>query len=273
MDPLHGFAQLAFAQLNDVTLRYALDGPEGAPVLVLSPSLGTGLDLWRDAPPYLSKNLRLLRYDPRGHGGSTAPEGDYSLAQLGQDVTALMDYLNIEKAHYCGVSLGGMTGLWLALHAAHRLHSLIAVDTAATIGTQESWNARIAQVRRDGMTSIAQGTLERWYTAGFRRAHPEQVERTQQMLLSTPVAGYAGCCAAIRDEDLTAAVGSIDLPTLVMTGKDDLVTPVTDGEFLQREIAGSRFVKLAGAHLACVEDAVGLDRAVEEFLRSTGRLW
>jgi 3-oxoadipate enol-lactonase len=241
---------MAFAHLINVTLQYELDGAEDAPVLVLAHSLGASRGVW--VQPELP--LRVLSFDTRGHGLSSIPHGEYSLADLGGDVLELMDLLRIEKAHFCGVSLGGMTGLWLAIHAPQRLQSLIAVDTAACIGTQESWNMRIAQVKEHGLTSIVEGTLERWYTEQFRAANPAQVDATRRMFLATSAEGYAGCCAAIRDADLTAAVGSIDLPTLVMTGADDPVTPLKDARFLQREIAGARFLELRGAHLAHVED-------------------
>jgi 3-oxoadipate enol-lactonase len=262
--------RMAFAQLKDVTLHYQLDGPVDGPVLVFSASLGTGMELWERHVGPLSKQLRILRYDTRGHGSSSAPDGEYSMEDLGRDVLGLLDALEIEKAHFCGVSLGGMTGLWLGVHAPERLLSLLVCDTAAHIGTVEGWNTRIEKVKAEGIASLAEGTLERWYTAGYREAHPEQVEATRRMLLKTSVAGYAGCCAAIRDEDLTAAVGSIDLPTLVMTGKHDVVTPPIDGYFLKEQIAGARFVELEGAHLACVEDEARFNRAVLEFVTTAG---
>jgi 3-oxoadipate enol-lactonase len=257
---------MAFAQLKDVTLHYELEGSQSAQVLVLSHSLGVALGIWAQQVAALSGKLRLLRYDTRGHGSSSVPDGDYAMEDLGGDVLGLLDALGIGKAHFCGVSLGGMTGLWLGVHASHRLHSLIVADTAALIGTREGWDARIAQVRAEGMASVAEGTLERWYTAAFREKHPEQVAATRRMLLATSVAGYTGCCAAVRDEDLTEAVGSVDVPTLVMSGKHDPVTPVKDGLFLQREIAGARFLELDGAHLAHVEDAVGFERNTLEFV-------
>jgi len=261
---------MAFAEVNGVSLHYEFpemkEGPEDAPVMVLSASLGTGLRMWSHQVAALGKKLRLLRYDTRGHGRSSVPSGDYTMEQLGRDVLGLLDLLGIRKAHFCGVSLGGMTGLWLGVHAPERLHSLIACDTAARIGTVDSWNARMAQVRAEGMAAIAEGTLERWYSAGFRAAHAQEVDVTRQMLLGTSVAGYTGCCAAIRDEDMTEAVGSVDVPTLVVVGKDDPVTPPADAHFLQQQIRGAKFVELEGAHLACVEDAVGFERNILDFV-------
>jgi 3-oxoadipate enol-lactonase len=258
---------MAFAHLSQVTLHYEWTGPEDAAVLILSHSLGASMEIWASLPT----SLRILRYDTRGHGLSSTPAGDYSLTNLGGDVIELLDLLGIEKAHFCGVSLGGMTGLWLAMHAPHRISSLMVADTAARIGTRESWTARTAQVSAEGLASIVEGTLARWYTEQFRASHPEQVEKTRRIFLTTSADGYANCCAAIRDADLTAAVGSIDLPTLVMTGADDPVTPVTDGRFLQKEIAGSRFVQLRGAHLAHVEDAAGFNQNVSQFVDLLGR--
>jgi 3-oxoadipate enol-lactonase len=173
---------MAFAELKDVRLHYEFDQArnvaEGTPVLVLSHSLGVGVGIWVRQVAALSKKLRLLRYDTRGHGLSSVPDGEYSMEELGGDVIGLLDALGIEKAHFCGVSLGGMTGLWLGVHAPHRLRSLMVADTAALIGTREGWDARIAQVRAEGMASIAEGTLERWYTAGFREASPDQIAAT-----------------------------------------------------------------------------------------------
>jgi 3-oxoadipate enol-lactonase len=241
-------------------------GADEAPVLVLSHALGANLELWDRQVTALGGELRVLRYDTRGHGSSKAPAGEWTLEELGRDVLQLLDALGIEKAHFCGISLGGMTAQWLGIHAENRFHSIIAADTAARIGTIASWNDRIDEVRRGGMGAIGDRTIERWYTAAFREKEPSLVMKTRRMLLDTSVDGYTGCCAALRDADLTAAVGSIVLPTLVMPGANDPVTPPKNGRFLEEQIHGARYVELNGAHLSNVEDADAFSYELLDFI-------
>jgi len=260
----------SFAAFVDVRIYYQFQegfaGAADAPVLVLSHALGANLESWDRQVEALGSHLRVLRYDTRGHGRSTAPVGEWTLEDLGRDVLQLLDALAIEKAHFCGISLGGMTAQWLGIHAEHRLHSIIAADTAPRIGSIASWNERIDEVRRGGMASIVDRTIERWYTAAFRENEQLLVLKTRRMLLDTTVDGYLGCCAALRDADLTAAVGAIALPTLVMTGVDDPVTPPKDGRFLEEQIHGARYVGLKGAHLSNVEDAGVFSHELLDFI-------
>jgi 3-oxoadipate enol-lactonase len=261
-----------FAASEDVRTYYQFEegfaGAGDAPVLVFSHALGANLELWDRQIAALGSQMRVLRYDTRGHGKSTAPAGEWTLEYLGQDVLQLLDALGIEKAHFCGISLGGMTAQWLGIHAEHRFHSIIAADTAARIGTVASWNERIDEVRHGGMVSIVDRTIERWYTAAFRENEPLPVMKTRQMLLNTAVEGYVGCCAALRDSDLTAAVGSIALPTLLMTGADDPVTPPRDSRFLEEQIDGAKYVELRGAHLSNVEDADAFNQELLGFIQN-----
>ena len=260
----------SIAELEDVRLHYrfeeASNGSGSAPVLVLSHALGANLSMWDPQVAELRDDFRILRYDARGHGGSSVPSGDYTLSDLGGDVLDLMDYLDIEKAHFCGISMGGITALWLGIHAPERFHSIIAADSAARIGTLASWTERIAIVRKGGLEAIVDGTVERWYTDAYRHRKPEKADATKRMILQTPVDGYLSCCAALRDADLTAAVGSVSARTLVMSGKHDPVTPPPQGKFLVEQISGSRYVELNAAHLANVEDAGGFDAALLSFI-------
>jgi 3-oxoadipate enol-lactonase len=255
-----------FAKVSCGELHYEIGGRTEAPVLVLSNSLGTTLRMWDEQAAVFGERFRVLRYDTRGHGQSSAPQGPYTLAKLGGDVVELLDALGIAQAHVCGISLGGMTALWLAAYAAGRMSSIVAANTAAKIGNAAGWNARIEQVLEHGMSSIASATMERWFTPDFRRCEPQRVTATETMFRAVNVMGYVGCCAALRDADLKDALGSITVPVLVIGGTDDPVTPPEDGHFLEREIAGAVYREVDAAHLSNIEDAAAFNAAVLEFL-------
>lgn len=251
-------------------IAWRLDGPEdGAadpPVVVLSNSLGTGLDMWAPQVAALSANFRVLRYDTRGHGRSDVPAGAYGLDRLGRDVLDLMDALGIARAHFCGLSLGGMTGQWLGVHAPDRFDRLVLANTAAYMGPPSGWQARIASVLENGMAVMTSALLERWFTPEFRATAPDSIAPVREGLLATSPAGYAGCCAAIRDMDMRPVVGLIDLPTLVIAGASDPATPPADGEAIAARIAGSRLVMLEAAHLSNIEQPAAFNAALLEFL-------
>lgn len=232
-----------------------VDGPADAPVLVLSNSLGTDLALWDGQMPALTARFRVLRYDTRGHGASPVTPGAYSIETLAGDVLRLLDAFEIERAHFCGLSLGGMTGMWLGMHAAERIDRLLLANTAPQIGTKETWNTRIDTVRRGGMEAIAPTVLERWFTAGFRARAPREVARIRAMLAATPPDGYVGCCAALREADLWPGIATIRAPTLVIAGTHDAATPPTEGRKMAERIAGARYVELDAAHISNVEAA------------------
>ncbi len=182
-------------------LNYLLEGPEDAPILVLSNSLGTSLEMWDAQAPALRERFRLLRYDTRGHGGSTAPPGPYAVEDLGGDVVRLLDRLGMERASFCGLSVGGMTGMWLAAEApgrVDRLDRLVLLCTSALLGPKGVWDERIATATGQGMAALVDGVIERWFTPTFRTQNPEVVERMARTLRETDPEGYAGCCAAIR---------------------------------------------------------------------------
>ena len=244
-----------------------VEGPAAAPVLVLSNSLGTNMALWDGQMPALTASYRVLRYDTRGHGSSPLTTGPYSIAMLASDVLVLLDALKIERAHFCGLSLGGMTGMWLGIHAAERIDRLVLANTAPRIGAADIWNARIDAVRRGGMRAIADSVLERWFTAGFRARAPEAVGRVGALLAATPPLGYVACCAALRDADLWPGIASIRSPTLVITGTHDAATPAAEGRKTAERIAGARYVELDAAHISNVEAA---DRFTAELIAFLG---
>lgn len=243
---------------DGVELHYRLDGPETAPVLVLSNSLGTDLGMWEPQMPVLAEHYRVLRYDTRGHGQSGLPPKPYQVDRLGRDVLTLMDGLGIDRAMFCGLSMGGMTGMWLGIHAPQRFSRLVLCNTAAKIGTPEVWNTRIATVREGGMAAILNGVIQRWFTEDFVKLHPASVKLISDMLLATAPEGYCAACAAVRDIDQREAIAAIRLPTLVIAGAHDLATPAQDGRFVADTIPGARYAELPAAHLSNVE-------RVEEF--------
>lgn len=245
-----------------------IDGPDGAPVLLLSNSLGTNLSMWDPQVADWAKSFRVVRYDSRGHGRSTATDRPYSIALLGADALAILDHLRIARAHWCGLSKGGMVGQWLATHARERLDRVVLANTAARMGPPALWNGRIATVRRDGMAGLVQPTLERWFSPDFRSRDKAAVAKVSAMLETTPPLGYANCCAAIRDMDQREPIRAIANPVLVIIGKRDPATPPAAGHLIADAIAGSQRVELDAAHLSNLEQPAAFTEAVRDFLQA-----
>jgi len=242
------------------------DGPEDAPALLLSNGLGTRLDLWDAQIARLRRSFRVIRYDTRGHGRSEAPAGPYRLERLGRDALAVLDAAGAGRAHVCGLSLGGLTALWLGVHAPERVGRLVVANSAARIGTASSWDARIREARDGGMASLADAAIGRWFTPGFRERDPARVQAFRAGFAACAVEGYAGCCAALRDADLSGEVGAIRAATLVIAGTHDAATTLAAGESLRRSIPGARLAALPAAHLSNVEAAEAFTSAVADFL-------
>jgi 3-oxoadipate enol-lactonase len=235
-------------------LNYLLEGPEDAPVLVLSNSLGTSLEMWDAQASALRGRYRLLRYDTRGHGRSPAPPGPYAIGDLGRDVISLLDNLGIGRASFCGLSIGGMTGMWLAAEAPERIDRLVLVCTSALLGPKGVWDERIETATERGMGALVDAVIERWFTPAFRLENPEIVGRMARTLRETDPWGYAGCCAAIRDMDLRDRLPAIEAPTLVVSAAEDPATPPEHGELIRGAIPGARFeVVPRASHIANVE--------------------
>ncbi|MBV7483011.1 3-oxoadipate enol-lactonase [Bordetella sp. BOR01] len=257
---------MPYADLGQVRLYYVIDGPADAPVLVLSNSLGTCADMWARQVPALSQRFRVLRYDTRGHGKSSVPAGEYSFAQLAGDVAALLDHLDIAQADFCGLSMGGPTGLHLALDHPQRVRKLVLCNTAARIGSVDSWSTRIAAVAQDGLENMAPALVERWLSPGYRTAEPGLTQVLVDMLRRTSNEGYSSNCAALRDADLRGRLGEIKAPTLVIAGTQDPATTPQDGRDLAAGIAGARYLELDTSHISNWEQPEAYTRAVLDFL-------
>jgi 3-oxoadipate enol-lactonase len=255
------------AHVNGGHLRYQIEGQANAPALVLSNSLATNFAMWDAQMPDLHKHFRVLRYDTRGHGQSEVTQGPYSFEQLGRDVLALVDSLDIGKFSFCGLSMGGITGMWLGINASKRLHKLALCSTAAKIGNPDTWNARIEAVRKGGMKSIAAATMERWFTARFREREPQAVKRIEHMVESTSSDGFIANCEALREADFRESITAIRTPTLVISGTHDTGTTPADGKFLAKQIPGARYAELDAAHLSNIEQQDQFAKEVSHFLR------
>ena len=252
-----------FLVVDGVRLAYRVDGPDDAPALVLLNSLGTNLHMWDPQVALLSRHLRLVRYDCRGHGNSDVPAGPYTLERFGLDLLALLNQLGIERAHLCGLSLGGMVALWFAASCPDRVSRAVFANTAARIGTRESWDARIEAVRTGGMRAIRDIVLARFLSEGFRREHPEVVRQLGEMLEATNPRGYIEACAALREADLRTRVTAIHTPSLIIAGGLDESTPPSQARELHAAITGSELLVLSDVgHLSNVEQPEEFSRAV-----------
>ncbi|ASD27202.1 3-oxoadipate enol-lactonase [Brevundimonas diminuta] len=247
-------------------LAYRLDGPEDAPVLLLSNSLGTRMEMWDAQMAAFAARFRVLRYDSRGHGASDAPAGAYGLDRLGRDVVELLDALTLERVAFCGLSLGGMVGQWMGVRAPERLERLVLANTSAFMGPPSAWDARIASALSQGMAPLAAASVARWFTPDFAARAPDPVAVIEAGLLATSPQGYAGCCAAIRDMDLRQLGGLITTPTLVISGAADPATPPEHAAALVKAIPEAQLKVLDGAHLSNVEQPDLFADAVLSFL-------
>jgi 3-oxoadipate enol-lactonase len=254
-----------------VALHHTFDGPEDAPVLVLGSSLGTTGAMWDETVPALTERFRVLRYDTRGHGRSPAPDGPYAMDELGADVLALIERLGIEgRVSFCGLSIGGMIGMWAASEAPERFDRLVLCCTVPHFPPPDLWNERAATVRAEGMGPMVDPALERWLPPDVRAERPEAEEHLRSLIASTPPEGYAGCCEAIRDMDLRERLRSIRAPTLVLAGSDDPSTPAERVRPIADAIQGAQYVELEGAaHIANVARPAAFVDAVSGHLTST----
>ena len=259
---------MSFAKLPDAQIHYEWSGSETAPVLIFSNSLGATLNMWDAQLADFSQYFRILRYDTRGHGQSSVTSGPYTIEQLSHDVLRLFDILQISKASFCGLSMGGMTGMFLGAHAPSRFHKIVLCSTAAKIGTSETWNSRIEAVQKGGMKAVASSVIERWFTAPFRASHPAQTATMLAMLENTDPAGYVANCAAVRDFDQRNGLAAVKVPALILSGTIDPVTTPADGRFLAQHIPGARFMEVSAAHISNIEAQSEFNREVLAFLRA-----
>jgi 3-oxoadipate enol-lactonase len=259
------------APVSGTALNYRMDGTRGKPVLVLSNSLGTDLSMWEPQMAALRPHFCIVRYDTRGHGGSKPTPGPYSIELLGRDVIALLDQLQTGRASFCGLSLGGMTGMWLGAHAQERIDRLGLANTAPRMAPPDMWNQRIEKVNAGGIAAISDAVLGRWFTPDFHASEPAKLAAMKAVMERQPAEGYVACCAAVRDMDQREDIARITAPTLVITGSHDQSTPPADGVFIASRIAGAQLVAHPAAPLSNIAAAPAFIAALTSFLRPPPR--
>ena len=259
---------MSTANVNDATLHYRFDGPENAPVILVSNSLASNLGMWdQQIDTLLGLGLRVLRYDSRGHGQSAVTPGPYSIEMLTEDAVGLLDALGIERASFMGCSKGGMVGQMAGTKHGDRFDRLVLCSTAAYMGGGDVWAARIEAVTNGGMDAVVDATIDRWFTTAGQERIPGEVERVREMILATPPEGFVACAHAIAAMDQRQSIRAIDRPTLVVVGEDDPGTPPSAAELIHDRISGSKLVVLPdSAHFCNVEQAGPFNAALEEFL-------
>jgi len=248
-------------------INVQVEGPERAPVLMLSNSFGTTLAMWKGQVEPFTKQFRLVRYDRRGHGKSGCPKGPYTMERLGRDVLAILDTLGIKKINWCGLSMGGMVGQWLGANAPERVDRLVLTNTSSYFPDKAAWNDRLKLVREKGVAAFAAANMERWFTKGFLERSPEAVAPIREMFAATQLEGYIACGEAVRDMDHRALLPKITAPTLVIAGRHDPATPLEANEYIKNQIPGAKLAVLDAAHMSNVEQRDGYTAAVLGFLR------
>jgi 3-oxoadipate enol-lactonase len=251
---------------NGVPIHVQVEGPEHAPILILSNSLGTTLHMWEPQVRPFTQHFRLVRFDRRGHGGSGVPKGPYSMEQLGRDVLAIMDGLGIRKANWCGLSMGGMEGMWLGANAPERFERLVLSNTSSYFADKKMWNDRLALVREKGVPAIAAANMERWFTKEFRERDPGAIAQMIEMFSATPIDGYTACGEAVRDMDHRELLPRIRVPVLVVIGRHDPATTPEAGEYIYKNISGAEHAMLDAAHISNIEQPQQFNDAVLGFL-------
>jgi 3-oxoadipate enol-lactonase len=249
-----------------VELAHSVEG--AGPAVVLASSLGTTREMFAAQRALLARDRTVISYDHRGHGGSPVPPGPYTVADLGGDVLALIDRLELDRVSFVGLSLGGMVGLWLAANAPERVERLIVICSSAYAGPPEPWAQRSAAVIAAGGTqTIADAVVARWFTPAFATSHPETIATAKRWLLASPAVGYAGCCAAIETLDLRPQLGEITAPTLVISAADDEALPPPQGRTIAAGIPAARFELLPrGAHIVTIEEEETVNALITEYL-------
>ena len=238
---------------NDAEINYQTFGDANKPAIVFSNSLGTKYSMWQPQIDALQNDFFVICYDTRGHGASSAPPGPYTIEQLGQDVSNLLDHLNVKKASFCGISMGGLTGQWLALHKPEYFNHVIVCNTAAKVGQEQAWNERAALVREQGLQPIAATAASRWFTERFIQSQAAVVESLSNDLAAGSAEGYASCCEALAKADLREELKNIKVPVLVIAGQQDPVTTVVDGQFMVDRIPNSQLFEINASHISNIE--------------------
>lgn len=255
-------------EANGCPIHAAIDGPDNAPVLMLSNSLGTDLHMWDLQAAAWSRQYRVVRYDRRGHGKSGVPKGPYSMDMLGRDALAILDALGIQKANWCGLSMGGMVGQWLAANAPQRFDKMVFSNCTDYYPDKSPWNDRIKTIREKGLASIVTANMERWFTKGFRDSNPDTIRTFTDTFLATNLDGYIACGEAVRDMDHRALLPKIAVPVLVIAGRHDNATTLAMGESLHARIPGAKLAVLEAAHISNAEQPQIYIDTVAGFLNS-----
>jgi 3-oxoadipate enol-lactonase len=249
-------------------MHFEWSGHQSKPVLLFSNSLGSNLRMWDPQIAAFSEHFRILRYDKRGHGQSSVPPGPYTIDQFGNDVLNLLDFLQLDRVFFCGLSIGGGTGMFLGANAHERFHKLAVCNTSPKFANAEFWNARIQAVESGGMKAVAGGLVERWLTLAFRSTHPDETQALLFMLEAADPEGYIAGCAAVRDMDMRQTVQKIRVPTLVLAGTHDAGATVADARFLTDNIPGARYAEVSAAHISNIEAAADFNRHILQFFLS-----
>lgn len=252
---------------QDAEINYQTFGDPVKPALVFSNSLGTNFKMWQPQIDHFQQNFFVICYDTRGHGASSAPKGPYTLDQLGQDVVNLLDHLNIEKATFCGISMGGLTGQWLAINIPERFSHVVVCNTAAKIGQEQAWNERAALVREQGLAPIASTAAGRWFTEPFIQSNAATVATLSNDLGAGSPEGYASCCEALAKADVRERLKDIQVPVFIVAGQQDPVTTVADGEFMQQRIANAELFEINASHISNIEQPEAFNQAVQAFIQ------
>ena len=248
-------------------LHVEVEGPEDAPPLMLSNSLGTNFHMWDAQAPEFARHYRLIRYDRRGHGQSAVPPGPYSMERLGLDVLAILDALAVRKTNWCGLSMGGMVGQWLGANAPERVEKLVLSNTHYFYPDKAPWIERIKTVQEKGLGALVDANMQRWFTEDFRKRAPEAIDRMKKMFIATDPKGYLACCEGLMAMDFRESNPSITTPTLIIVGSQDFATPAEAGQTIQQQIKGAKLATIDAAHISNMEQPQAYAKTVLDFLQ------
>ena len=251
-------------------IHVEVEGPAGAPVLMLSNSLATTHVMWDPQVRPFTQHFQLVRFDRRGHGKSGLTQGPYTMERLGRDVLAILDGLSLKKVNWCGLSMGGMEGMWLGANAPERFERMVLSNTSSYYPDKTPWNDRIKFVREKGLAALAPANMERWFTRSFRERSPQTIAMMSEMFAATPLEGFIACGEAVRDMDHRALLPKVAMPTLVIVGKHDPATTPEAGEYIRNNIPGASLAVLDAAHISNIEQPEQFSRSVLDFLTARG---
>ncbi len=261
---------MATIKTATLEMNHREDGPANAPAIIFSNSLGADLSMWQAQVDHFKNDYRIVRYDHRGHGGTAVPSGPYNFEDLSMDVVALMDALGIERAHFAGLSMGGMTALGLAIDHPDRLLSVTSCNCVAGYGPEglKVWDERIAAISANGLEPLIETTISRWFTQPTIDSRADEMNAIRAMIRATPVEGYLACCGALKKLNYLDRLSTITTPTLFIAGTHDLGAPATAMQDMHERVSGSCYVELDAAHVSNIERPTEFNHALGDFLRS-----